>query len=97
MKLQRRGGGGVIARVLAKMGAMVRSQGTIYKVVDQSVLLYRSDNLVVTGYMLKSLKGFHHREVRHITGMKVTRGDVGDWGYPLVVAAMYASGLCSIG
>ena len=36
--------GGVIVRVLAKTGAMVRACGMVYKVVTQLVLLYVSES-----------------------------------------------------
>ena len=40
---------GMIVRVLAKMGATVRSCGMMYKAVSQSVILYGSDIWLVTG------------------------------------------------
>ena len=39
----------MIARVLAKTGAMVRARGMMYNMVVQSVLLYLSEILVVMG------------------------------------------------
>ena len=59
----------MISRVMAKMGATVRSWGMIYKVVAQSVLLYISEIWVVTGGMIKILEGFHQLAARKITGM----------------------------
>ena len=64
----------MIARVLAKTGAMVRDRGMIYKAVAQSVLMYGSLSWVVTGEMLKVLEGFHHQVARRITGMTATYG-----------------------
>ena len=64
----------MIARVLAKTGATVRSQGMIYKAVSQSVLYNIIEIWVVTGEMLKVLEGFHHQAARRITGMTVTHG-----------------------
>ena len=49
---------GVIDRVLVKTGATVWSGGMIYEAVDHSVLLYRIEISVVTGYMLISWRGY---------------------------------------
>ena len=86
----------MIARVLVKMGAMVRAQGMIYKAVDWLVLLYVSDSWVMTGAMLKVLEGFHHRAARRITGTKATRFSSGEWDYHPVVAEMESAGLHTI-
>ena len=66
----------------------MRARGMMYKSVSQSVLLYVSESWVVTGAMLKVLEGFHHREVRRITGMTAKRVADGEWEYSLVVAAL---------
>ena len=39
----------MLARVVERMGAMVRAQGAIYKALAQSVLLYGINIWVVTG------------------------------------------------
>ena len=62
----------MIVRVLDNTGATVRSQGMMYKVVAQLVLLYGSQSWVVMGYMLKVLEGFHHRAEMWITGTMAT-------------------------
>ena len=80
----------MIARVMEKTGATVWAWGLIYKAAEQLVLLYGSGRCVVTGDILKVLKGFHHRAVRRITGMTETRGAGRDWEYPPVAAAMKA-------
>ena len=67
---------GIIVRVLERMVATVRSQGTMYKKVAQSVLLHGSNNWVVTREMLKVLTVFHHQEAARITGMTAKRGVV---------------------
>ena len=48
----------MIERVLAKTGETVRARAMMYKAVDQLVLLYDSENWVVTGEMLNFLEGF---------------------------------------
>ena len=78
----------MIARVLEKAGATVWARGIVYKVVDQSVLLYSSESWVMMGEVLKVLEGFHHQAARRITGMMVTYGVGKEWEYPLVVTAL---------
>ena len=86
----------MIARVMVKTGATVRSWGIMYKAVAHSVLLYGSEIWVVMGDILKVLEGFHHRVYRNITEMTATCGEGGEWDYPLVVTAMEAAGLHTI-
>ena len=69
---------GVIARVLAKTGSMVRARGMMYKAVGQFMILYRSNSWVVTGAMLKVVEGFHHQAARRIKGMTATSGAGGE-------------------
>ena len=45
----------MIARVLVKTGATVRSHEIIYKAMAQLVLLYGNESWVVTGDMIKVL------------------------------------------
>ena len=45
----------MIARVLAKVGEMVRARGVVYKAVELLVLLYVSEIWLVTGNMPKVL------------------------------------------
>ena len=69
----------------------------MYKVVAQSVLLYGSEIWVVPVDIIKVLEGFHHQSERQIIEMTMTRGEGGDWQYPLVVVEMDAAGLHHIG
>ena len=50
----------MVARVLKRTGATVWSWGAMYKVVEQSLLLYGSNIWEMTREMLKVLAGFHH-------------------------------------
>ena len=70
----------------------MRASGMMHKAVAQSMLLYHSESWVATGLMLRVLGGFHHRSDRRITGMTVTRGAVGEWEYPPVMAALESAG-----
>ena len=83
----------MIARVLAKTGATVRARDVMYKVMAQSVILYGSGSCVVKGKIIKVLEGFHHREIRRITGMTATCGAGREWEYLLVVVTLEAAGL----
>ena len=42
------------------------------------------------------MEGFRHWSARQIMGMTATCGEIREWGYPLVVAALEATGLHSI-
>ena len=86
----------MIARVLEKTGATVRSHEMMYTEVSQSVILYISETWVVTGEMLKVLEGFHHWETRRITGMTATLGANGKWKYPPMATALESAGLHTI-
>ena len=55
-------------RTLTKTGETVRARGMMYKTVAQSVLLYVSEILVVTGEVLEVLEGFYHLTARRIMG-----------------------------
>ena len=83
----------MVARALEKTEETVRSQGAMYKEVTQLVLLYGSEIWVVTGEMLKVLKGFHYRAAWQTTGMTAKCGAGGEWEYPLVVEAMETAGI----
>ena len=48
----------MVTKVLTKTGVLIRSQGTMYKAVVQTVLLYRSKGWVLTGVMLNLSEGF---------------------------------------
>ena len=63
----------------------MQDREAIYKEVVQSVLLYSSNIWVVMGYMVKVLKGFHHRLARRIMGLTAKCVAGGEWGYLLVV------------
>ena len=66
-------------KVMDKTVETVRSQGMMYKVVSQSVLLYDSERWVVTGKTIKVLEGFHHCAARRIMGMMATRAAGREW------------------
>ena len=70
---------GVVARVLERTGATVWALGAMYKAVAQLVLLYGSKRWVVTGEMLKVLKGFQHQADRWITGLTAKHRAGREW------------------
>ena len=51
----------MIAKILERTGATVRSWVVMYKAVAQSVILYGIKSWVVKGDIIKVLEGFHHR------------------------------------
>ena len=46
---------------------------------------------MITNTMMKVLEGFHHRVDRWIVEMMARRGDVGEWEWDLVEAALEAA------
>ena len=66
----------MLGKVVSKTGSKVRAQGMLYKVVSQSVLLYKKESWVITGEMIKVLESFHYQVARSIMGMEAqcTRG-----------------------
>ena len=79
-----------------KTGVLVRTQGTMYKAVMQSVFLYKSPSWVVTGSMLKVLEGLHHRVARRIMGMTSRCKKSGEWEWPPVTEALETAVICPI-
>ena len=61
-KAQRRWG--IVAKVPENAGETVLYQGSMYKAVAQSVILYGRESWVVMGGMPKFLEGFHHQSAR---------------------------------
>ena len=78
-KAQRRWG--MVAKLTTKTGAMVRAHAMMYKAVEQRVLLYGSENLVVTKEMLKVMEGLHYQIAMNVAGMSAQR--VGKEGWEL--------------
>ena len=64
----------MVARVMERMGEMVRSRGAMYKAVENLVLLYGRNIWEVIGEMLNVLEGFHHWAAQRITRMTAKRG-----------------------
>ena len=65
----------MVAKVLGKTGAPIKSCAMMYKVVFHAVLLYGSEIWVVTDAMMMVLEGFPHSTARHIAGMTVDKGE----------------------
>ena len=59
------------------------------------MILYDSENWVVTGDMLKVLTAFHYQAARRITGVAAIGGTGGEWEYPAVDEVMDAAGSTS--
>ena len=74
----------------------MRTHGILYKSVEQTVILYGIESWVVTGEMLKSLEGFHHRAVQRIAVMTVHRVEDIEWEYPSLDNKMKSAGIRTI-
>jgi hypothetical protein len=83
---------GMVARVLVQDGASARCMGLFYKAIVQAVLLYGCETWTLTNPMICTLKSFHHRVARHISGLMPTF-DGKNWTYPLLKKALEDSGL----
>ena len=78
----------VVEEFFFKTGSAVWARGMLYNSFVQSVLLYKSNSLVVMVEMIKVLEGFHHQVARRITGMMVQRTTSGEWEWPLVAESL---------
>ena len=65
--------------------------------VVQAVLLFGSETWVITPWMEKTLKGFHHRALRRMAGMVPKRQRYGTWVYPPIGEALETVGMDEIG
>ena len=90
MREARRRWGGIL-KVLTNTGATMRAFRMVYKVVEQTVLLYIREIWVVMGAILKILQGFHHRSTRRISGMTAKHVADTEWKSPPVVVALEAA------
>ena len=83
-------GGGGVAKVLTKTGAMVRAWARVvlYKVVLFMVLIYGIQSWVVMVAVLKVMEGFHHQVARRILGKTSQRNVDGEYKWPPVADAV---------
>ena len=61
--------------------------------VVQEVLFFGSKTWVMNPWLDKSLKGFHHRAVRHMLDMVPRRQQDGTWVYKTIGEALTMTGL----
>lgn len=87
---------GMIGRIFAKKGANSKVMGSFYKTIIQSVLLYGSESWVISNHMMKSLRSFHRRCARFITGKHIYRDIYGDWYQPDSKEVLEKAGLWTI-
>ena len=67
--------------------------GRFYVEVLQAVLLFGYETWVLTPWLEKSLKGFHHRAVRCMAGMGPKNQRYGTWVYTPIGAVLTLVGL----
>ena len=70
-----------ISRLLAREGASPEVGGKFYVAAILSVLLYGSESWVWSLRMLNTVRGFHHRAVRNLAGMRPKRQQDGTYVY----------------
>ena len=66
---------------------------TCYKAVVKANLLFVSETWVMIPSIRRTLRGFHHRVSRCLSGTKMQRDTTGRWEYPPLVDTMTASGI----
>ena len=69
----------MVEKVLGKTRAPIKSRAMMYKVVVQAVPLYRSEIWVVMDSIMTVLEGLQHRIARRISGMKLRKGNEGEY------------------
>jgi hypothetical protein len=86
-----------IRRVLSREKANPKAMASFYKAIIQAVLLYGSESWVVTKRMMQTLRGFHNRCARYLTGQNIRYDTVADeWIYPNTDAVLKQAGLWPI-
>ena len=68
-----------ISRILGREGGDTRTLGMFYKAVVQVVLLFISDNWVMTLIIGSTLGGFHHWVAHRLTGNQLRRNADRNW------------------
>ena len=81
-----------VRTILARDNATPKVSAMFYKAIVQSVLLYGVETWVFTDSILQTLRGFHHRVARSLTGLK-PRLQNGEWVYPPIEDALQAAGM----
>ena len=71
-----------LSRILFQEGADERVPGNFFKVVVQSVLLFRAEMWVLTLRMELALESFQHSNAHRITRLQPRRRGDGRWTYP---------------
>jgi hypothetical protein len=66
---------------------------TFYKAIIQSVVLYGGKSWVLTKRMMLSLRSFHHRCARFITGDRIREMPDGSWSCPKNAKVLEKAGL----
>jgi hypothetical protein len=87
---------GMIGRILSKKGANPKVMATFYKTIVQSVLLYGAESWVISKHMMSSLRSFHRRCARFITGKHIWQDIHGNWHQPSSKETLEAAGLWTI-
>ena len=70
--------------------------GSFYKAIIQSVLLYGSESWVISNHSMKTLRSFHRRCARYITGKHIWKDENENWHYPNSNEVLKMAGLLPI-
>ena len=86
-----------LVKILGRKGEDRRTVGRCYVEVVKSVLLFGSENWVLTPRLEKALEEFHHRAAQQMAGMGPKLQRYGTSVYPPIGAALNILGLEEIG
>ena len=67
-----------------------------YLSIVQSILLYGAETWTITPVMLRTLRSFHNRVARRLSGMMPHRPQHGNWVHPPIEEALESAGLLPI-
>ena len=87
---------GRIGKILSKKDANNKTMGSFYKAIIQSVLLYGSESWVISNHSMKTLRSFHRRCARYITGKHIWKDENENWHYPNSNEVLKMAGLLPI-
>ena len=71
-----------IAKILKAEGTNAKTMSKFYMTVVQAVLLYGADTWVIKKSDMDSLRSFHKRAMRYMTGRHIRKKEGGEWEYP---------------
>ena len=82
-----------MSQILGREGTNVRVSGTLFKMVDQEVILLGSMTYMMNPCMGRSMGGYQHRVARRLTGNQIHNLWYRIWYYPPLEESVREAGL----